>query len=287
MMYVEPGTINVSAMDSVKKAEITGSQINDDNKKLMAQLTPINEKSKKIYQEAQRATLAQQQSAEYQNMMQARFKAAQSEQEGILMNFVKANPKSYLSLLALSSLGGPSADPAPLLPLYNALDLSLKETEAGKQLETSLNGLKATAIGAMAPDFTQPDADGKPVKLSSFRGKYVLVDFWASWCGPCRQENPNVVKAFNKYKDKNFTILGVSLDKPGAKDAWQSAIKSDGLAWTQVSDLKFWDNEAAALYFVRAIPQNFLIDPQGKIIGKNLRGADLDNKLAKLFPASM
>ncbi len=156
----------------------------------------------------------------------------------------------------------------------------------GKLLKRSIDIAKITAIGSIAPEFTQADVNGIPVKLSSFRGKYVLIDFWASWCGPCRQENPNVVRAFNKYKNKNFTILGVSLDRPGAKDAWQAAIKSDGLVWTQVSDLKFWDNEAAALYAVRAIPQNYLIDPQGKIIGKNLRGEDLERKLAELFPGS-
>jgi thiol-disulfide isomerase/thioredoxin len=119
--------------------------------------------------------------------------------------------------------------------------------------------------------------------LSSYKGKYVLIDFWASWCGPCRQENPNVVKAYNKYKTKKFTIIGVSLDKPGAKDAWMSAIKNDGLTWTQVSDLQFWDNKAAKLYGITSIPQNFLLDPTGKIIAKNLRGGDLEAKLAEIF----
>jgi thiol-disulfide isomerase/thioredoxin len=121
------------------------------------------------------------------------------------------------------------------------------------------------------------------VRLSSFRGKYVLVDFWASWCGPCRQENPNVVKLYNKYKGKGFTILGVSLDKAGDKPAWLAAIKNDGLTWTQVSDLNGWSNLAARLYGVQSIPQNFLIDPQGKIVAKGLRGDDLDAALEKLL----
>lgn len=135
----------------------------------------------------------------------------------------------------------------------------------------------------MAFDFEQADVNGKMVKLSDFRGKYVFLDFWASWCAPCRMENPNLVKAYNKYKDKNFTILGVSLDKPGAKKEWLDAIKKDGLTWTQVSDLKGWDNVVVGLYGVASVPQSYLIDPDGAIIGMNLRGEALQKKLAELF----
>ncbi len=147
--------------------------------------------------------------------------------------------------------------------------------------DEALATLKNSQRSAQAPDFSLPDTLGTAVSLSSFKGKYVLVDFWASWCGPCRQENPSIVKAFNQFKDKNFTILGVSLDR--AKAPWLKAIKDDGLAWTHVSDLQYWNNAAAKLYNVQSIPFNILVDPQGNIVGENLRGRELEEKLREVL----
>jgi peroxiredoxin len=141
----------------------------------------------------------------------------------------------------------------------------------------------AGAEGTMAPEFSLPDTEGKEVKLSSFQGKYVLVDFWASWCRPCRDENPNVVKAYNRFKDKNFTILGVSLDKPGQKDKWLKAIKDDKLAWNHVSDLMEWNSAVVPLYKIEGIPHNVLLDPTGKIIAEKLYGNSLEEKLAEVL----
>jgi peroxiredoxin len=141
---------------------------------------------------------------------------------------------------------------------------------------------KKTAVGVVAPDFTMNDPDGKPIQLSSLRGKVVMIDFWASWCAPCRQENPNVVKLYNQYHDKGFEILGVSLDR--GKDEWIQAIKDDQLTWLHVSDLQFWQNAVARQYGVNSIPQTYLLDKEGKIIAKGLRSEQLAAKLGELFP---
>ncbi len=136
-------------------------------------------------------------------------------------------------------------------------------------------------VGKQAPEFVMPDVNGHPVSLASYRGKYLLVDFWASWCGPCRAENPNVVKVHNEFKGKNFAILGVSIDKE--RDAWQEAIRADGLDWTHVSDLKKWNSKAVGIFKFEGIPFNLLIDPQGKVIATGLRGDDLENKLKEVL----
>lgn len=281
--FLEKGNINVSGKDSVATADVVGSPINDDNKALKSQLKVIIDKAQKITDEGKKAFAEQQRSPAFQNTIQARYKVLQDEQKSVIKNFITSHPSSYISLLALSSVAGPTPEVAEVEPLYNILSADLKNSEGGKQLKMSIDALKITAIGAIAPDFTQNDVSGKPVSLSSFKGKYVLLDFWASWCGPCRQENPNVVKMYNKYKGKNFTVLGVSLDKADGKQAWLAAIKNDGLTWTQVSDLKFWSNFAVSLYGVQSIPQNFLISPEGKIVAKNLRGDDLDKMLEKFL----
>ncbi|RZS66878.1 TlpA disulfide reductase family protein [Pseudobacter ginsenosidimutans] len=151
----------------------------------------------------------------------------------------------------------------------------------GKIIKERIDKSKIGQIGSQALEFTQADVDGKDVALSSFRGKYVLVDFWASWCKPCRMENPNVVENYNEFKGKNFTVLGVSLDRE--KESWLAAIKEDKLDWTHVSDLQFWNNAVARLYGIEGIPANLLIDPNGKVVARNLRGEGLKAKLRELL----
>ncbi len=199
----------------------------------------------------------------------------------VTSDFASQHPASYISPLAIYRFNQVAEDATVTETLYNQLTPEVKASPMGLAVGQIVAESKNNGLGTVMQDFTQPDTTGNPVSLSSFRGKYVLVDFWASWCRPCRLENPNVVEAFNKFKDKNFTVLGVSLDR--GKPEWLDAIKMDNLSWTHVSDLKFWSNAVAQQFKIQSIPQNFLIDPQGKIVGKNLRGPALEVRLAKLL----
>ncbi len=277
--YLERGILFVDSKDSVITAKISGSKLNTENEELQTSLKVMEEPIMKLNADANAATPEQQHDVAFKNAMQARSKVLQNQQIGILKTFIIGHPDSYLSIIIMNQLGPHVADPKELDPLYNGLSATLKNSEPGKSLATAIDHAKITGVGAIAPDFTQNDVTGKPVTLSSFRGKYVLIDFWASWCGPCREENPNLVKVYNKYKDKNFTVLGVSLDRTDGKADWLKAIRDDGLTWTQVSDLNFWSNKVAVSYFIGQIPSNFLIDPKGKIIARDLRGPDLEYRL--------
>jgi peroxiredoxin len=206
----------------------------------------------------------------------------QASRTAFINRYIKANPASFVSAMEIEQLYSYNPDVKAFDSAYSALDTTIKQSYVGHKIAEMLATDKKTDIGQVAPDFTLSDVDGKPVTLSAYaKGNVVLVDFWASWCGPCRGENPNVVKAFKAFHDKGFTVLGVSLDDQ--KGAWVKAIQDDHLDWGQVSDLKGWSSSVAALYGIRGIPMNFLLDRDGKILAKGLRGDALDKQLADLF----
>ena len=279
---LEPATIKIVSTDSFSNVKVKGSESYKLFKELEEQSKPYNDNLQAL--STQYGNYRKLKDTVNMNRVEKSLDSlSEVQQEEVYGAYLKKNPTSPIAMIAMQSYAGWDINADKLEPIFNSFSSTVKNYPSAISFKADLETAKKTGIGKIAMDFTQNDTLGNPVTMSSFRGKYLLIDFWASWCGPCRAENPNVVKVFNKFKDKGFHILGVSLDREGQKDKWLKAIHDDKLEWSHVSDLKFWDNAVSKQYGIKAIPQNLLLDPTGKIIGKNLRGEDLDKKLSEVF----
>lgn len=271
--FLEAGRISIT---SVKAGElnIKGSRVQDEYEAYLKTLNDLDLQQSELFKNWEKG------SKDEQKALEAKVATLNKEKKERANRYIAAHPKSAVSLYLVSDRAV-MGDYSDVIKIYDQLSDQLKLSAGGKRVTERLVVLKRSDIGQPMLDFTQNNQEGKAIRFADFKGKYVLIDFWASWCGPCRAENPNVLKAYNQYKDKNFTVIGISLDDKVEK--WTKAIKEDQMPWTQVSDLKGFENEIADYYGIRAIPCTFLLNPEGKIIATYLRGDALNEKLAELL----
>jgi len=288
-LILENGTINFSAQkDSLGFAEVDGTMQNEVFFDYLEKSRDLSVRAKSIQEDMQEANG----SATGEASMLAlndEMQELQEEYKTYEIDFIKANPNALISALLLDrAISMNAIETDEVQTMYDALSQEVKDTKPGKKVVELLENKKkseetskSTAIGAKAPEFSGPDPGGKTIALSDVMGKATLIDFWAAWCRPCRAENPNIVAVYEKYHDKGLNIIGVSLDRTA--DAWKKAIADDGLEWYQISNIDYFDDEIAKLYNVTAIPAAFLLDENGVIVAKNLRGSELEAKVAELL----
>ena len=271
--------------DSLRSSEIKGGDSNKLFNEYVSEIKEVRSEMQKMVAEYQKNNPDLRQNPELMKEIQEKQKELQDKNSEKFKEMVANHPNSSVSVLILSDIiNAKSVSTTEAKELFDNLSEDVKKTPIGKQLDESLTKATATAIGSKAPDFSAPTPDGKELSLKDAMGKVTIIDFWASWCKPCRIENPNVVKLYNKYHDKGLNILGVSLDKNGQKDKWLKAIEDDGLTWQHVSNLEYWKGPVAQMYSVSSIPATFILDENGIIVAKDLRGDALEAKIAEMLP---
>ncbi len=279
LLFLENNKMSITGnVDSLWLAKAAGSPYQDDYNAFQETLKPFEEQFKSLYMKWQQAKMSGNEALAKQ--IEDEYDSINKKQEKVEKEFIDEHPNSLVSPYLLRSIAY-DMEGGEMLKYLNKMDTTFNQIAFFKELKDWAEAKEKVAVGQPAVDFTLPDTTGKEVRLSSLFGHYLLIDFWASWCSPCRAENPNLVKTYKKYHDKGFDVIGVSLDD--TRDKWIAAIKKDGLVWTQVSDLKGWKADVAKMYGVRSIPSNFLLDKDGKIIARNLRGDALKKKLAELL----
>lgn len=268
--------------DSLRTSQIKGGK---ENQTLVSYLDHLKETNKKVGEGRQEMQQAFQQRDSTQLRILQEAEAELMDNDKVFKKkMVKENPDSFVSVMILLDMMNMKVFPVnEIKELYEELDESVKQSSIAKSLEQKLESESAVAIGSKAPNFTAPNPEGEELSLEDIRGKVTLIDFWAAWCKPCRVENPNIVKIYEKYHDKGLEIIGVSLDRPNQRDKWLQAIEDDKLPWHQVSNLEFWNEPVAQQYGIRAIPAAFILDEDGIIVARDLRGQNLENKIAELL----
>ncbi len=280
--YLENGSINISGtLDSLDHAVVTGTPSNELNKELQAMMGPVKKAEAAFNLEMSKGG---KDGSLPQDSIFARFNKIDKIRKGIVFRFIAMHPSSVVALNEVKEMFAYNPDARQFDSAFHLLDSSARNSPTGREVAAQLEIAKRIDIGQPAPLFNMDDQQGRPIELSKQLGKYLLIDFWASWCGPCREDNPNLVQAYKDYGRRGFGIVSVSLDSENDRDKWLEAIRKDKLTWVQVSDLKGWDNAAARLYGINGIPMNFLLDPEGRIIAKGMRGTALRKKLAELIP---
>ena len=280
-IVLEEGKINVTAYkDSIGLSKIEGTPSNNDytsfiqgSRKIANKMNALRNELMSASQGGDTAIVA---------TLQESYQSVQKQANQYEKDFVKSNPNSYMSLLIFEQLfysNGLTEEEIPAL--FNTLSEEVKALERAKKVKTNIDAMLSTSIGGTAPDFSAPTPEGATLSLAQAKGKVTIVEFWAAWCKPCRIENPNLVATYNKYHEKGLNIIAVSLDRNG--EDWKKAIADDKLTWNHVSNLMFWQDPVAKLYNVRAIPASFILDENGKIVARDLRGEELDSKIGELL----